>query len=132
MIHVHYYIEAGAVIDTTTRVYCVRVGSSKQAQRDFLYLTAHAVDCGHYFEMRSTKTLEFVDRVLHSVVPGSLTIQPISARNLVRSFRMAESVPLSSVILHQQHQLRNVMDTTYRITSNLNRREATNCQAVQR
>ena len=39
MKHYYYYIMAGREIDETAQFFKVAVGSSKQAQRDFLYLT---------------------------------------------------------------------------------------------
>lgn len=85
----YYYIMAGAVIDSTTRIYSVACGTSTQANRDFLFLTAYAVQHGHYFEIRSNNSTNFISSILDNY-KGILTepaIQRVSSRELVRSLK---------------------------------------------
>lgn len=121
MTHYYYYVQAGTIVDKSTRIYKVAVGTSSQAQRDYLSLVARSVDFGDFFKIADHNTSEFINRLSQSVDGETLPIQLIKARDLVRAFKAGEAIPLSDIALHQAHQFRNIMDTGYRIMSNLNR-----------
>lgn len=124
MIHYHYYIEAGAQLDENTRIYKVGVGSSKQGRRDYLFLTAFAVEHGHYFEMVSDKTDDFVRRVTLSLGGVLPSIKVLPAREMVRYLKGAGLPTLSNNALLSADSQRKVLNINYRIISNLRRRDS--------
>lgn len=124
MTHLYYYIVAGKECDETTRIFSVSIGQGKQAQRDFLTLTALSVDHGHFFEIRSESSSEFVMRLLESLKPYNVSLQRITARQCVKFLRSCENVPLNPDCLHAAHQQRNAINLDYRIYSRIHRGRA--------
>ena len=122
MIHYHLYIAAGRQIDSSAQFFKVAVGSSARANRDFLFLVAHAVDNSHYFALWSQSEVEFCERIARSLSLSHLPFRRVSARDLVRSFKQGSSLPLSAGLLHAAHQQRAWLDLDYRISSFLSRR----------
>ena len=132
MTHYYYYITAGNTIDITSKVYLVAVGTSKQGNRDFLYVLAHATNMGYYFEIRSLETTQFVSRVLNQLrndpavqLRQTPQLQLIKIRELVRNIKSELAQPLSASALHNAHELRNFIDGSYRAFSNLSRAAGT-------
>lgn len=112
----YYYIMAGAVIDSTTRIYSVTCGTSTQANRDFLFLTAYAVQHGHYFEIRSNNSTNFISRILDNY-KGILTepaIQRVSARELVRNLKSSTEIPAAQNVLDNQNHVLHYLSLDYR------------------
>lgn len=112
----YYYIMAGAVIDSTTRIYSVACGTSTQANRDFLFLTAYAVQHGHYFEIRSNNSTNFISSILDNY-KGILiepAIQRVSARELVRSLKSSTEIPAAQNVLDNQNHVLNYLSLEYR------------------
>lgn len=112
----YYYIMAGAVIDGTTRIYSVACGTSTQANRDFLFLTAYAVQHGHYFEIRSNNSTNFISSILDNY-KGILTepaIQRVSARELVRSLKSSTEIPAAQNVLDNQNHVLHYLSLEYR------------------
>ena len=124
MTHLYYYIVAGKECDETTRIFSVSIGQGKQAQRDFLTLTALSVDLGHFFEIRSDSSSEFVMRLLESLKPYNVSLQRITARQCVKFLKSCENVPLNPGCLHAAHQQRNALNLDYRIYSRIHRGRA--------
>lgn len=122
--HLYYYIQAGKQCVETTRIFSVSIGQSKQAQRDFLTLTALSVDLGHFFEIRSQSSSEFVMRLLESLKPCNVSLQRITARQCVKYLKSCENVPLNPDCLHAAHQQRNALNLDYRIYSRIHRGRA--------
>lgn len=123
MTHYYYYIESGAVLDENARLFKVGIGTSRQSQRDFLALTAFAVNHGHYFELVSDKTDEFLRRVTLSLGWNFSAITHLSSRELCRYLKGAGLPALSnSQLLSADSQLR-FLNTSYRIISNLRARD---------
>lgn len=112
----YYYIMAGAVIDGTTRIYSVACGTSTQANRDFLFLTAYAVQHGHYFEIRSQNSTDFISRILDNY-KGIITepaIQRVSSRELVRNLKSDTSIPDAQHVLDNQNHVLHYLSLDYR------------------
>lgn len=112
----YYYIMAGAVIDSTTRIYSVACGTSTQANRDFLFLTAYAVQHGHYFEIRSNNSTNFISSILDNY-KGILTepaIQRVSSRELVRSLKSSTEIPAAQNVLDNQNHVLHYLSLEYR------------------
>ena len=122
MTHYHLYIQAGAVVDETSVVYKVGIGTSKQANQDYLFLTAYAVEHGHYFTLWSNESVEFYLRVQQSVAPIELYPKAISSRDLVRQFKTQLANPLDQSALHGRHKFRMQTSLNYRISSILAKR----------
>ena len=111
----YYYIKTGAVIDSTTRIYSVACGTSTQANRDFLFLTAYAVQHGHYFEIRSNNSSNFISRILDNY-KGILTepaIQRVSSRELVRSLKSSTEIPVAQNVLDNQNHVLHYLSLDY-------------------
>lgn len=99
----YYYISAPAGIDESTIIYQVGIGTSQQANRDFLYLTARAVDNGDYFAIKSEDSASFVARVLD--YHGCL-MRRINARDLVRDLkRNLTPEPSEAFVRNRAHML---------------------------
>ena len=130
MTHYYYYIDTGRQIDATTKFYRVAVSSSKQGDRDYLYLLARASDCGHYFARDSADVSAFLQRIAKSLYGSSccdaisrLNVQMVKARDLVRAFKASVSLPLSQVALSNHNDQMNALNSCYRIFSNLSRKK---------
>lgn len=119
MTHYHLYIAAGSVIDETTKVYRVAIGTSIQANRDYLFLLAHAEAHNHYFHIIDPETQEFMFRVCRSVSGHTLSPVTVPARLLAKAFKSATEIPLSHGTLSNQHRSRHVLDTQYRVSCSL-------------
>lgn len=128
MIHYHLYIAAGAELDATAKFFKVAIGSSKQDQRDYLFLLAHSVDHFHYFEQWSSEVDAFLDKCWTLAGLERKLIQRVSARELVRALKANTFPSLSQQYLHNVHYMRNALDIAYRIQSNLNREKATSAK----
>lgn len=124
MTHYYYYIECGDVLDSTSTIYQVAIGSSKQAQRDFLYLTAFSVDNGHYFEAFSERSSMFVLRLLRQPATEVPMSRRVSARELVRHLKSGTAIVQVNNVLHTAHQQRKALDIGYRCQCYLDRRRA--------
>ena len=123
MTHYHLYImEDGPEVGPSSKFFKVAIGTNVQATRDYLFLTAHAVEHGHYFEMWSHDVdvfLAHLDKSLDGQVVYSMT--PIKARDLVRNIKANTAAPLDADTLHNADHLRYCQNLSYRIFSNLNR-----------
>ena len=129
MTHYYYLIIAGALLDETTEFYKVGVGTTRQADRDFLFLTAFAASHNYYFEKVDVESSDFYLRCQKSVAGGgdphgTLTTRAhcVSARELVRALKKSEAVPVSeNVSRNVNHQL-HFLSVNYRVFKNLCRR----------
>lgn len=112
----YYYIMTGAVIDSTTRIYSVACGTSTQANRDFLFLTAYAVQHGHYFEIRSNNSTNFISSILDNYkgILNEPAIQRVSARELVRNLKSSTEIPAAQNVLDNQNHVLNYLSLEYR------------------
>lgn len=127
----HYYcmIEESGVLTSESKIWKIAVGTSKQADRDFLFLLAHAADNGYYFEKMSGAVAEFLYNIAVSVAPvgsenptGHLNIRRVNARDLVRSIKSQTAIPLDSLLLSYQHAFRYQTNIDYRIASKIAKR----------
>lgn len=117
MTHYWYYIAAGNILDETTRFFRVKVGHGAQADRDFLWLTAYATNHGHYFELVSDSSTQFVDRCqmsLSEFADCSLE-RLISARDLVRHFKAGSLPDLPPSQLRTHAHMMRYLNLDYRV-----------------
>lgn len=115
MTHYHLYIIAGATIDSGTVFYRVRIGTGRQADRDFLYLLATATSCGYYFEKWSDDVDDFLQKIRRSFERDGIQFQlrEIKARQLVRALKANIQLPISSDFLKNSYHMRNLLDGNY-------------------
>lgn len=122
----HYiYIEAGAQIDATSRFFNVAIGTTKQATRDYLFLMAHSVSHGFYFEPVSDISDNFLEKIAHSLSFNSvlgLGVQHVDARCLVRSIKAQVAMPISAAQLTNGDYQRLMLNEDYRFMSELRRK----------
>lgn len=136
MTHYHYLIICGFVemdkpkiLDNTATVYTVGIGSSMQANRDYLFLTAFAADHDCYFAPRSADSMNFVYRVLIEYhIPFAQQLR-VNARSLVRAIKAGLKSNGTVTNLSAAHRLRQVYDLNYRISCRLAERK-TICKAT--
>jgi len=100
MTHYYYLICADAQVDQNTQFFRVGVGTSRQANSDFLFLTAAAVDKGWYFERVSAASDDFVRKIAESLYPDDegtkmlrLKIRQCLVRDVVRAIKKGEALP---------------------------------------
>jgi len=100
MTHYYYLICAGAQVDQNTQFFRVGVGTSRQANSDFLFLTAAAVDKGWYFERVSAASDDFVRKIAESLYPDDegtkmlrLKFRQCLIRDVVRAIKRGEALP---------------------------------------
>lgn len=123
----HYYclIIAGDVLDESSLIYKVGVGTSRQCNRDYLFLLAQAVDHGWYFERWSAEVMEFVRKITKSLSAtnsndpsDAISIHGASVREIVRSIKNGTAFPSSTNELTNRNQLRHWLSLNYRIGAN--------------
>lgn len=100
MTHYYYLICAGAQVDQNTQFFRVGVGTSRQANSDFLFLTAQAVDKGWYFERVSAASDDFIRKIAESLYPTTdgtsllrLQVKQCLVRDVVRAIKRGEALP---------------------------------------
>ena len=129
MNHYYLYIDAGRVIDSTAKFFKVAVPSSKQGQRDYLFLVAHSVEQNHYFELWNQQVADFLWNIGKSLANGSVEnpldfvpLRPISARELVRNIRGHVVDPVPDFVARNQNHMRHFLNVNYRVSSSFSRR----------
>ena len=122
MLRYHYYVSAGPQCDGSTRIYRVGIGTNKQAQRDFQFLTDYAAQHGHYFAIVSDASDIFIMKLRRSLAEYDVQLTYCSARDLVRLFKDASGTSLNPAVLRSISSQNYLTDIDYRISSNLARR----------
>lgn len=122
MTRYYYYVVAGRECDQTTQMYKVAVGTNQQSQRDYAFLLANAQMHGHYFEVVSRESDEFIRRLRLSLAEFNVQLGWLSCRDLSALLRSVTTSPLQPSALHGAHLQRKTLSLNYRISSNLARR----------
>ena len=122
MTRYYYYVVAGRQCDQTTQIFKVAVGTNKQSQRDYAFLLANAQQHGHYFEVVSRESDEFIRRLRLSLAKYDVQLEWLSCRDLSALLRSVSTSPLQPSALHGAHLQRKALSLNYRISSNLARR----------
>ena len=117
MTHYHLYIECGSIVDANSHFYRVAIGQSKPEQAVFRKLQAYAAQHGHFFEIATREHEEFFLQVINSLDIMAPPVQYVRGRDLLRSFRTSQALPLSPQSCHNGHQLRLTLNLDYRISS---------------
>ena len=124
MTHKYYYVSAGKVCDDTTAIYTVFIGQSAQGCRDLDFLQQYAIQHGHYFKNVSEESDIFIRNLKESLAEFDIKHEQTTARDLVRLFKDGTKKPLDNRVLQAHIYQMKMLDTSYRIISNLNRRDA--------
>lgn len=124
MTHKYYYVSAGKVCDATTAIYTIFIGQSAQGCRDLDFLQQYANEHGHYFNSVSEVSDIFIKNLKESLAEFDIKHEHTSARDLVRLFKDGTKKPLNNRVLKAHDYQMKMLDTSYRIISNLNRRDA--------
>lgn len=119
MTHYYYLIVASRLIDASTRICKVSIGTSRQANRDFLFLLSWAHGHDFYFELVSKQTSDFVLRIQDSLVPNSPEVEIFTARDVVRSIKATSGLPQKAAHKSSSLYQRAMLDSNYRIFKNL-------------
>lgn len=122
MTRYYYYVVAGRRCDQTTQIFKVAIGTNKQSQRDYAFLLANAQQHGHYFEVVSRESDEFIRRLRLSLAEFNVQLEWLSCRDLSALLRSVTTSPLQPSALHSAHLQRKTLSLNYRISSNLARR----------
>ena len=117
MTHYHLYIECGSIVDANSHFYRVAIGQSGPEQRVFRKLKEYAAQHGHFFEIASSEHEEFFYHVINTLDNLAPRVQYVRGRDLLRSFRTPQALPLSPQSCHNGHQLRLTLNLDYRISS---------------
>lgn len=117
---IFYFIDApGEVNLETSRFYQVQISSSKQGDRDFLYLIAYAAENSAFFEVRSLESTAFINRIANSLAVDFLPFVSIKARALVSALKKGVAVPLDASAIASKNHLRFINSLDYRIAAKI-------------
>lgn len=119
MTHYHHYIFAGRVIDATTRIFVVAIGQSARHLAIYAWLKAYSKAHNHYFCIRSLESSEFIQRVIHSIDDANLSPQYVTAPQLKAFLKEVDDIPFTGGTLHNKHRQRYILNTDYRVSSNV-------------
>lgn len=121
MTHKYFYIEeSDSLLSESSPMFIVMIGTTRQDNRDYLFLMSHAVSKGHYFEIWNRKTAIFVNNILKNYPNAKSRIKQISAREMVRHVKECTDIPYSQNQLRNSIHMQMTIDTYFRVTSNLN------------
>lgn len=124
MTHKYYYVSAGKVCDANTCIYSVMIGEGLQGRRDHEFLQTYAIQHGHYFAPVTNESDIFIDNLVDSLAEFDIKRRHLAGRDLVKLLRHGLSSGLDTRQLHAADYQLKMLDTSYRIISNLNRRDA--------
>lgn len=124
MTHKYYYVSAGKVCDANTCIYSVMIGESLQGRRDHEFLQSYAIQHGHYFAPVSNESDIFIDNLVDSLAEFDIKRRHLAGRDLVKLLRQGVDCILDEKQLHAADFQLKMLDTSCRIISNLNRRDA--------
>lgn len=126
MTSIYIYIEAGRVIDDSTKFFKVEVGTGRQSNRDYLFMLGFAVSRNYYFEKQSRETDEFLYKIAQSLgtYPTPLTlealnIQHVRVRDLVRAIKKSEKAAAKPIVRNNIEHQRDFLDSNYFFHKNL-------------
>ena len=128
MNHFHVLITAGREIDHTSRFYLLEVGSTMQANRDYLFVLAWAENHGYYFHIKDADTMEFLNHVAASLYPSAkfplseIQAKRMKIRDFVRSIKTHTAQPLNQSLIDSQNHLLNELNTNYHLKINYSKR----------
>lgn len=117
MIHYYLFIASGQTVRADDHFFKVAIGATTQATRDYLFLTAYAVEHGHFFDLVTTESNAFLMRIRESLNLKVLPLQFVKARDLVRAFKAQQRMPLDANQLRNQHKHMKRVSEPYFLSS---------------
>lgn len=116
----YIYIEAGRVIDTSSRFFRVSIGTSIQANRDYLFLLAYATDHNYFLELNSSKVADYLLNIAKSLGSSCdgraldiLNIQNVKVRDLVRALKSSTKISDKYLTRSCEEHQRDLLDSAY-------------------
>lgn len=122
MTHYYYYITAGNILDESSHIYQVAIGQSKAELSRYLFLVANAADNGHYFEIFSTKSAQFIQHIRRTPQYANVPFTSVKAVDLVRFLKNEERLRESATALKTANQQRQALNLACRVQSRINAR----------
>ena len=121
MTHYYLFIQAGSTIGTDSVFYKVGVGTGRQANRDYLFLLAHAISCGYYFEKWSLQVADFFAQIEQYMESEGLPceLRLVKARDLVRALKANITIPLQANALSNEHHMRHYLNANYFLSNRM-------------
>ena len=116
----HLLIEAGQSIDATSRFYILLAGTTPQDNRDYLAVTAAAVNHNWYFRLYDDESRSFLYRVAESLNPGlknpidAVHVVTTNIRDYVRAYKAKTALSSPTNVLANEHQVRTILNLNYR------------------
>ena len=123
MKHRYLLIEASTLVDETSRFYFLNLGSTRQDNRDFLYVTALSMSKGYYFELYNEDARSFLTKVAQSLHPSSktplhdLSIVSASFRDYVRAHKANVVLNESPNVRESRLKMKSYLDANYRLAN---------------
>lgn len=116
----YIYIEAGREIDETSRFFRVSIGTSKQSNRDYLFLLAYSMSHNYFLELNSSSVADYLLNIAESL-GGSryvcpldvLRIRNIKIRDLVRAIKAKSSISDDYLVRKNSENQRAALDSAY-------------------
>lgn len=128
MTHSYLYIEAGRIIDENSKFYRVFVGTSRQANRDYLFLLAYAETNNYFLQIDSQVTDDYLLNIAKSLPNfqkhfpfDNLNLQQVQIRDLVRSIKAHEAIQRQALTRNFSSLQRELLDSAYFTFKNLAR-----------
>ena len=116
----YIYIEAGRVIDTSSRFFRVSIGTSIQANRDYLFLLAYATDHNYFLELNSAAVADYLLNIAKSLGSSCdgraldiLNIQNVKVRDLVRALKSSTKISAKYLTRSCEEHQRDLLDSAY-------------------
>lgn len=124
MTRYYYYIECGAQIDSDSCFFRVGIGNSERERAILQWISAYALEHGHYFVISSLEALDFVALCMRSVQRNLNEIEYISGRDLKKHLQKGDEVPqLVSVFKNYDYMMKK-LNVDYRVNCYLNLKKA--------
>ena len=114
----YIYVQAETIMDGTTRMYKIGIGSSAADSKLCAQLAGFAAHHGHWFEKWSQATADFVLKVRRHY-PDALPIMYAKPRALLASLRDGNELPIPDTLLHNHHHLLFSLSCDYRSSSSV-------------
>lgn len=114
----YLYVQAGAIMDGTARMYKIGIGSSAADSKLCAQLASYAAHHGHWFEKWSPATADFVLKVRQHYT-AVLPLMYAKPRALLASLRDGNALPIPDALLHNHHHLLFSLSCDYRSSSSV-------------
>lgn len=124
MTHYYYLIETDGELTEDSRIFRLAIGTSLQANRDYLFIIGWCESHGYYFEKDSVETSQFIRNVAESLDKtfADLQICHCYGRDYVRACKTLGYAVHNALPSSRECQMRAAIDVNYRCYRNLSTR----------